>query len=123
MSLPVLITPNILNQMRTTLYGRNASLTFYTVTPAAGETALGSPILRDWYAQRKSRKGEHGLSGALTIWLAGAAPVDIDDIRDNAVVSIEINKQTRRYRVKEITEMQQIGSGWVLHCEPLSNTV
>ena len=122
MAVTPLLNASVLNSMRTYLYGRGASLTFYTVTPAAGETQIGA-INSDWYAQRKSRTSDGGVSGAVTVWLAESANVSIDDLRSNASVALTINGQVRKYRVAEITEMQQLGSGWVLHCEPLSNTV
>lgn len=111
-----LLSPNILNTIRTRVYGSNTVLTFYTVTPATGETSLGD-ITSGWYAQRQSE------SSAVKIWIAKQDNIDIDNIRAGAVIGLTIGGQTRRYKITELAEMQQIGAGWVLRCDPLSNTV
>lgn len=111
-----LLSPNILNSIRTKVYGSGASLTFYTVTPAAGETSLGD-ITSGWYAQRQSD------SASVKVWIAKQDNIDIDNIRAGAVIGLTIGGQTRRYKITELAEMQQIGTGWVLRCEPVANTV
>ena len=46
-----LLTSSTLNLMRGALYGQQASLTFYKITPAAGESEIFS-TRSGWHAQR-----------------------------------------------------------------------
>jgi hypothetical protein len=110
-----------LNQIRGDLY-TSASLTFYKVTPSAGETQIAT-LTSGWVSWRKNRKLISEVGGAVTIAIAYSTGVDINALRENAAVDLTINSQIKRYRVAEITETQQLGAGWILHCEPMSNTV
>ncbi len=111
-----------LNQMRRELYGRSASLVFYSVTPAQGEQQIAT-LTSGWHAWRKSGRGDQVVSGAVTIALARSAQIEIDAIRKSATADLIINSQIKRYRVVEVTETQQLGAGWIIHCEPLAKTV
>ncbi len=117
-----LLTPKILNVMRNSLYEASASLTFYKVTPAAGEAQLFTTT-SGWYAQRDSARLSD-VSGSLTIWIAkdGASFPVGDQLHVGAKVVIDANGRTQAYRVNEIKTMQQLGTGWVLRCEPTENS-
>lgn len=117
-----LLTPKILNVMRNSLYEAGASLTFYKVTPAAGEAQLFQTA-SGWYAQRDSARLSD-VSGSMTIWIAKdgtSFPVG-DQLHVGAKVVIDANGRQQAYRVGEIKTMQQLGTGWVLRCEPTENS-
>lgn len=117
-----LLTPTILNVMRNSLYGAGASLTFYRVTPTAGAAQIFSTT-SGWYAQRDSARLSD-VSGSMTIWMSKDGtnfPID-DQLHVGAKVIIDANGRTQAYRVNEIKSMQQLGTGWVLRCEPTQNS-
>jgi hypothetical protein len=112
-----LLDVRTLNQMRRTLYGQSASLTFYKMTPATGETPV-LELTSGWHAQRNDRKSS--AARALTIWVASAATeADLDsDLHTGAKVTIICGGRTQSYRINGILPMAQIGAGWVLECDP-----
>lgn len=117
-----LLDARILNTLRTALYGASASLTFYTMTPAAGETQVFT-TQRGWHAQRASEK-ESDVSGQLKIWMSADVtewPID-ERIHTGGKVVIEANGRTQSYRISEVRTMAQLGTGWVLKCDPAENS-
>lgn len=116
-----LLRASVLDKMRRTLYGSEATLKLYSVTPLAGETLLAT-LRSGFYVQRKKQL-TNGVDNAVVILLASTADISIADLRDNAIAKVTLGDLTRSYKVIALTETQQVGGGWVLHCEPASNTV
>lgn len=117
-----LLDARTLNIMRTALYGAGASLTFYTMTPAAGETEVFTTT-RGWYAQRAKEK-ESDASGAVKIWMASDVtewPLD-EHLHSGGKITITAGGRVQAYRITEVKSMQQLGSGWVLRCDPAENS-
>lgn len=112
-----LLNVRVLNQLRRTMYAQSASLTFYTMTPATGETPVLA-LTNGWYAQRNDRKSAS--SQTVTIWIArGATEADLDsDLHTGAKVTITTSGRTQSYRISSVLPMAQLGAGWVLECDP-----
>lgn len=110
-----------LDHLRVALVGIGAVLKFFSVTPTAGEVEITS-LMRGWCPWRKFRSG-FDASGAVTIVVSKQASIQVDQLRSNAVMEIITGGQTRRYRVVEVTETQDLRSGWVLHGEPTKGSV
>lgn len=113
-----------MDELRRMLYGTSASLTLYSVTPADGEQEI-KRIFSGWHVARKLRQPSRDIDGSITIMLSKGVDVALNDLRDNAVIAVQLgqDEEVKRYRVAEVTETQQLGGGYVLHCEPASNTV
>ncbi|HKX32095.1 MAG TPA: hypothetical protein VJ302_30695 [Blastocatellia bacterium] len=119
MAAPIL-TARDLDAIRALALGSDASLTFYSVTPSEGGTQLFS-LARGWTVSRKKRGNDP--SGSMTLIVSREAGIDVEQLRENAVVDLTRRGETQRYRVAEVTETQDLNSGWVLHVEPISGSV
>lgn len=113
-----------LDQLRRDLMPATTTATFYGVNPTDGEVEI-KRVERGWHIGRKLRQPNRDVSGAVTLYLAADVDLDIEDIREQAIVKIDLerNGPTRTYKIVEVTSTQQIGGGWVLHCEPVDQTV
>jgi hypothetical protein len=110
-----------LDDLRVALLGRGAVLTFFSVTPLSGEAEIVS-LTKGWCPWRRVRGG-FDPSGTVTVVVSKQAKIDVEQIRENAVMEITNKGQTRRYQVFEVTETQDLNSGWVLHGGPIKGTV
>lgn len=117
-------TSGDLDELRRDLLPASASATFYGVNPLEGEVEI-QRVERGWHIGRKLRQPNRDVSGAVTLYLSPDIDLNIDDIREQAIVKIDLVRggQTRTYKVAEVTSTQQIGGGWVVHCEPVDQTV
>jgi hypothetical protein len=115
-----ILTNRDLDNLRIALVGRGAVLTLFKVTPTAGETELTS-LTRGWCPWRRYRG--FGPSGSVTVIISKQSSVDVEQLRENAVMEVWSSGRTRRYAVAEITETQDLNSGWVLHGEPIKGAV
>ena len=111
-----ILTARDMDSMRAVMFG-SATLTFYSVTPSAGESELFS-LSKGWMVGRKKQGSEP--SGSMTLIVSREMDLDVDQLRENALVDLEKRGETKRYRVVEVTETQDLNSGWVLHVEPIS---
>ncbi len=109
-----LLNVKTLNTMRRALYGETASLSFYTVTPAAGETLLFTSK-SGWHAARETS------SQRVTIWISKDATDDQLRTQLHVGGKLQIKTQFRRqsYRISEVKTMAQLNTGWVLMCDPI----
>ena len=114
-----LLNASALNMMRGALYGASASLTFYRMTPADGEIEVFT-TRNGWHAQRQS--GEEATS--VRIWMSSeVTPVTLDrNLHTGANVVIDANGRAQSYRISSVRPMQQMGSGWVITCDPAENS-
>jgi hypothetical protein len=121
----IIPVPEDLNMLRRARYGNSASLTFYMVSPTTGEqpTATLTDSSNGWFFWGLGSSGDRGVTGSLKIIISSATALDVGAIRQAAAADLNIDSQTKRYRIADITETQQRGSGWVIWCEPLSNTI
>ena len=119
-----IFTTRDMDDLRRILYGHSASLTLYSVTPADGEQEIRK-IFSGWHVARKLRMPSRDVDGAITVMLSKGIDVSLTELRDNAVIAIQLGRdeEVKRYRVAEVTETQQLGGGYVLHCEPSNNPV
>lgn len=117
-----LLNAATLNTMRTALYGGSATLTFYKVTPAAGETEIFSTA-QGWHAQRDNATTSDR-SGNVNIWLsAEVTPWKTDSkLHVGTKVTITANGRSQSFRVASLKTMQQLNSGWVLNCQPMESS-
>jgi len=117
-----LLTSSTLNLMRGALYGQQASLTFYKITPAAGESEIFS-TRSGWHAQRDNSTTADR-NGNVNIWLsAEVTPWKTDHhLHVGTKVTISAKGRTFSYRVASLKPMQQLGAGWVLNCQPVENS-
>lgn len=114
-----------LDTMRRDLYGPGAEIAFYRITPDAGEVEFAR-LTSGWHATRMQRamRIKSGFPpGAVSLHLAPTVNLAIDDLRENAVMDLIMGGLTRRYKVVELTETQQIGGGWAVVIEPIEGTV
>lgn len=121
----LLFTKADLDALRRDLYGADAEIAFYRVTPGEGETSIGR-LSDGWHAHRMPRalRLSSGFPvGSVILNLAADLSVNVEDLRENAVVEIVAAGPTRRYKVIELTETQQLGGGWVIVMDPLADTV
>lgn len=114
-----ILNASTLNQMRGALYGQSATLTFYKMTPANGETEVFT-TRNGWHAQRDNRAD----SAQVKIWMSSeVAPITLDhNLHTGAKVVIETNGRRQAYRISALRPMQQLGSGWILTCDPAENS-
>jgi hypothetical protein len=112
-----------LNTLQIDQLGRGAFLKFFSIKPTTGETELFT-LRGGWCVWRKDRK-ENEPVNSLTVLISKKAAVDIEKLRENAV--LELNRfegaQRVRYSVVAVTETQDLSSGWVLHLEPLNRVI
>lgn len=121
MSLPVFASGD-LNSLRRDLYGRDCEIAFYKITPSAGETEIAR-FSTDWHLWRLPRATGEAATGAIKIMLTTSAAVAVEHLRLGCVVDVVLGANTKRYKVVELTETQQLGGGWVLVCDPIGATV
>lgn len=114
-----LLNTSALNVMRGALYGASASLTFYRMTPADGEVEVFT-TRNGWHAQRES--GSEATS--VRIWMSSdVTPITLDrNLHTGAKVIIDANGRAQSYRISSVRPMQQLGSGWVITCDPAENS-
>ncbi len=121
----LLFTKADLDSLRRDLYGADAELVLYRVTPGEGEAEIGR-LSDGWHAHRMPRamRVSSGFPvGSVALHLAADLSVDVEDLRENAVAEIVTGGLTRRYKVIELTETQQLGGGWAIVMDPLADTV
>lgn len=113
-----------LDEIRRDLLGASATATFSSVSPSAGETEI-KQITSGWHIARKLRQPNRDTPGSVTLILSPDVDLDIEDIREQAVVRIDLYRGAvpKTYKVIEVTSTQQLGGGWVVHCEPIDQTV
>ena len=113
-----------MDELRCDLLGASATATFYSVTPSEGEVEI-KQLFSGWHLGRKLRQPNRDVSGAVTMYLAGDVALDVESVREQAVVKLKLDRNDieRVYKIAEITPTQQIGGGYVLHCEPVDNTI
>ena len=111
-----------LNTLREALYGRQARLSFYKMSPSLGETLIMT-ISTGWHAAREKRDRLDGRNNRVLIWVAREAITgDLKsqlDIGSKVDISFDAGIQT--YRIIEIRTMSQLHSGWVINCEPVES--
>jgi hypothetical protein len=114
-----LLNASALNVMRGALYDSSASLTFYRMTPADGEVEVFT-TRNGWHAQREA--GESATS--VRIWMSSeVTPITLDrNLHTGAKVVIDANGRAQAYRISSVRPMQQMGSGWVITCDPAENS-
>lgn len=117
-------TTEDLDELRRDLLGASATVTFYSVSPLAGKTEI-KQLSSGWHLSRKLRQPNRDVDGAITLILSSGIDLNINEIREQAVIELKLNRTepAREYRITEVTETQQIGGGYVLHCEPVANTL
>lgn len=117
-------TTEDLDELRRDLLGASATVTFYSVTPLTGKTEI-KQLSSGWHLSRKLRQPNRDVDGTITLILSSGVDLNINEIREQAVIELKLNRTepAREYRIAEVTETQQIGGGYVLHCEPVSNTI
>lgn len=111
-----------LNALRRDFYGTDCEIAFYKLTPAAGETEMAR-LTTDWHLWRLPRASSEAAPGAIKLMVATTAAVDVESLRRGCVVDVVMGEKTKRYKVVELTETQQLGGGWVMICDPISSTV
>ena len=114
-----LLNAATLNMMRGALYGSSASLTFYKMTPADGEVEVFT-TRHGWHVQRDNKSE----SNQVRIWMTSEVlTVTLDkNLHTGAKVVVDVNGRQQAYRISALRPMQQIGSGWILTCDPAENS-
>lgn len=114
-----LLTSSTLNLMRGALYGQQASLTFYKMTPADGEVEVFT-TRQGWHVQRDNKSE----SNQVRIWMSSeVSTVTLDrNLHTGAKVIVDVNGRQQAYRITNIRPMSQLGSGWVITCDPAENS-
>src|SRR5262249_48189270 len=104
--------------MTRTLYG-SAQVVFYSVTPTAGESAIGT--LTDGFAfvrEPRAVRSAGAIGPGVTLWLSNEAAITRSQLNVGGAVAITINGLTTRYAISELLPQQQIGAGYVLRLIP-----
>ena len=120
MAVPLLSIADI-DDMRRTLYGRDAKLIIYKITPTAGETVVRT-LANGWHAQREIQQRDNA-NGQLKIWLSRAGVRNLDHLNIGAIVKIDIGELEQKYSITGIRPMQQAHAGWIVSAEPIENSV
>ena len=119
---PLLDAAN-LNAVREAMYGRQALLSFYKLTPTAGESLVLS-LKEGWYATREKRDRLDGRNNRVLIWVSREA-TDADlksQLNVGSKVDISFDDGIQTYRIIEIRTMSQLHAGWVVNCEPVESS-
>ena len=119
---PLLDAAN-LNAVREAMYGGQALLSFYKLTPTAGES-LALSLKEGWYATREKRDRLDGRNNRVLIWVSREA-TDADlksQLNVGSKVDISFDDGIQTYRIIEIRTMSQLHAGWVVNCEPVESS-
>ncbi len=104
--------------MTRALYGA-ATIVFYSVTPAAGETEIAT--LKSGFTfvrEPRAMKAIGGFGAGVTLLLAADAGISRSQLNIGGAVAITVNGLTTRYAIVELLPQQQIGAGYVLRLMP-----
>lgn len=112
-----ILTKAILNSITNVLY-TGATIAFYSVSPAGGETLITTLTEGFTFAgmQWANRGGD---SSDVKVWLAGDANITPAQLKISGMVIVTGNGITKKYKIAELLQQQQIGAGYVLRLKPL----
>ncbi len=114
-----LLSFDVLNEIKRTLLGADATLRLYAVTPTEGEKLIAT-LRAGWGCWREARgRGESNVTFA-KLAISSNASLTNEQLQTSAVATITANRQTIRYSISEVLPMQQLGVGWILRLEPLT---
>lgn len=124
-----LVSVQALDGIRNALYGREARLIFYGLSPVDGEIPLFT-LLNGWHAAREKRDRMDGRNMRVTIWInRDARPENFGDDWVNKLnmatkIDIQVNEfRVQSYRIVEVRTLSQVHSGWIFTTEPTENAV
>lgn len=114
-----------LDAIRREVYGSNASLRLFDTQFHDGQTEEFEivTLLSGWLPWRKKRGQGDLPNDAITILVVRSAAIDVCRLKQSGYADVTLHGRTRRYRTPEITETQELGAGWALHCEPAEGVV
>jgi hypothetical protein len=124
-----LLSVDILDKLRKSLYGRNSRLAFYSLSPINGEQ-LSFVILNGWYVTREKRDRMDGRNVRVSIWLSRNAKPEMESndwiLKMNTCNKIDIQVDERRiqsYRIVEVRTLTQVHAGWIFTTEPIESSI
>lgn len=108
-------TARELDELRLSIYPAGATLALYRVLPVGAPTLLET-IMSGFHVQRRGTQddGDVDNNNVTRAWIAKSAVTNEANLRDASMVQFSGNDEVLRYEVEGLTQMQQIGGGWLL---------